>query len=487
MTKKRNILLIVTDQQRYDTLDCYGAPTCRTPHIDALAGRGVRFDATYTATSPCSPSRAALFTGLYPHKNGVLANNQILNPQAPNLAQELQGASYNLGYAGKWHVDQQKVPTDYGFEGKDFPGYGYPAAGVIEGLRFGGSQPLPHYPAYLEEHGYEAPEVLEAFYGSNPGTQGQEIYALQSGAVETTFEYMVSELAIDLMRRFTEDWENEEKPFFLWANFWGPHTPCLLPEKYYSMYDPTVIPPEPSFGENWSHKPRAHALYERYWGLSERGWESWREIVARYWGYVTMIDDLVGRMLEALQSLGMEEDTAVVFTTDHGDMMGAHRMIEKGPFAYEESWRLPLVIAHPDCEAPGTVCDEFVYLQDLYPTFLEMAGIAPPEAPDTQSILDNVLGQDSPTGRDSVYGAFHSHIFPTPLRFVRTRTHKLVYNRCDRGELYSLIDDPWELQNLMNAPGMAATQQQLMERLREHMIRLEDPIQGAFDRIRHVY
>ncbi|MFO7916585.1 MAG: sulfatase-like hydrolase/transferase [Anaerolineae bacterium] len=487
MTKKRNILLIVTDQQRYDTLDCYGAPTCRTPHIDALAGRGVRFDATYTATSPCSPSRAALFTGLYPHKNGVLANNQILNPQAPNLAQELQGASYNLGYAGKWHVDQQKVPTDYGFEGKDFPGYGYPAAGVIEGLRFGGSQPLPHYPAYLEEHGYEAPEVLEAFYGSNPGTQGQEIYALQSGAVETTFEYMVSELAIDLMRRFTEDWENEEKPFFLWANFWGPHTPCLLPEKYYSMYDPTVIPPEPSFGENWSHKPRAHALYERYWGLSEGGWESWREIVARYWGYVTMIDDLVGRMLEALQSLGMEEDTAVVFTTDHGDMMGAHRMIEKGPFAYEESWRLPLVIAHPDCEAPGTVCDEFVYLQDLFPTFLEMAGIAPPEAPDTQSILDNVLGQDSPTGRDSVYGAFHSHIFPTPLRFVRTRTHKLVYNRCDRGELYSLIDDPWELQNLMNAPGMAATQRQLMERLREHMIRLKDPIQGAFDRIRHVY
>jgi hypothetical protein len=86
-----------------------------------------------------------------------------------------------------------------------------------------------------------------------------------------------------------------------------------------------------------------------------------------------------------------------------------------------------------------------------------------------------------------VYGAFHSHIFPTPLRFVRTRTHKLVYNRCDRGELYNLIDDPWELQNLMNAPGMAATQRQLMERLREHMIRLEDPIQGAFDRIRHVY
>ncbi|MFP3897567.1 MAG: sulfatase-like hydrolase/transferase, partial [Anaerolineales bacterium] len=483
MTKRKNILLILTDQQRYDTLGCYGAPACHTPHIDALAKQGVRFDAAYTATSPCSPSRAALFTGLYPHKNHVLANNQVVNSEVPNLAENLRKAGYNLGYAGKWHVDQQKVPTDYGFQGKDFPGYGYPAGGVIEGLRFGGSQPLPHYPAYLEEHGYETPRVLEAFFGSNPGTQGQEIYALQSGAVETTFEYMVSELAVDLMNRFREDWENEEKPFFLWTNFWGPHTPCLLPEKYYSMYDPTTIPPEPSFGENWSHKPRAHALYERYWGLSKGGWERWREIVARYWGYVTMIDDLVGRLVKALQSLGMEEDTIIIFTTDHGDMMGAHRMIEKGPFAYEESWRLPLVVAHPDCEAPGTVCDEFVYLQDLYPTLLEMAGIAPPQVPDTQSILDNVLGRQTPTGRDSVYGAFHSHIFPTPLRFVRTRTHKLVYNRCDMGELYSLIDDPWELHNLMGTSEMATTQQQLMERLREHMIRLEDPIQGAFDRI----
>ncbi|MEA3406618.1 MAG: sulfatase-like hydrolase/transferase [Chloroflexota bacterium] len=489
MTERKNILLIITDQQRYDTLGCYGAPTCRTPHIDGLAERGVRFDAAYTATSPCSPARAALFTGLYPHKNHVRVNNQVLNPDVPNLASALGDAGYNLGYAGKWHVDEARVPTDYGFQGKDFPGYGYPAGGgVIQGLRFGASgQGIPHYPAYLEEHGYEAPEVLKAFYGSNPGTQGQEIYALQSGTVETTFEYMVSELAIDLMRQFKEAWEREGKPFFLWVNFWGPHTPCLLPEEYYSMYDPTTIPPEPSFAENWSHKPRAHALYERYWGLSEGGWESWREIVARYWGYVTMIDDLVGRMVEALQGLGMEKDTMIIFGTDHGDMMGAHRMIEKGPFAYEESWRLPLVVAHPDCETPGTICDEFVYLQDLYPTFLEMAGIAPPEVPDTQSILNNVLGRKTPTDRESVYGAFHSHIFPTPLRFVRTRTHKLVYNRCDRGELYSLIDDPWELHNLMNTPEMAATQQQLMERLRQYMIRLDDPIQGAFDRIRHVY
>jgi arylsulfatase A-like enzyme len=485
-----NILLIVTDQHRYDTLGCYGAPVCRTPNIDALAARGVRFSAAYTPTSPCSPARAALFTGLYPHKNHVPSNDGILDPEVPNLAGELERAGYNLGYAGKWHVDRVKAPSDYGFRGKDFPGYGYPAAGgVIEGLRFGqrARNVPPHYRDYLQERGYDPPKILHAFYGDNPGMQGQEMYALQSGGVETTFEYMVSEFTIDLMRQFETPYKLEGKPFFLWANFWGPHTPCLLPEPYYSMYDPRDIPEEPSFAETWANKPHVHELYERYWGLSSGGWKSWREIVARYWGYVTMIDDLVGRMLAELHAIGLEDNTLVVFTTDHGDQMGAHRLIEKGPFAYEETWRLPMVAAHPGVEAPGSVCDEFVYLHDLYPTFLEVAGTRPPGGPDSQGILDNVLGREAPTDRDSVYGAFESQIFPSPLRFVRTRTHKLVYNRSDVGELYDLMDDPWELRNLIDHPGARGVKAELLDRMREHMVRLEDPMLAFFDRIRHVY
>jgi arylsulfatase A-like enzyme len=488
--ERLNILLIMTDQHRYDTLGCYGAPLCRTPHIDALAARGVRFDAAYTPTSPCSPARAALFTGLYPHKNHVPSNDGVLNPQAPNLGSELGRAGYNLGYAGKWHVDRDKVPGDYGFQGRDFPGYGYPAAGgVIEGLRFGqrARNVPPHYRHYLAERGYDPPKVLQATYGDNPGVQGQEMYALQSGGVETTFEYMVGEYTIDLLRQFADPHQREEKPFLLWTNFWGPHTPCLLPEPYYSMYDPRDVPQEPSFAETWANKPHVHELYERFWGLSSGGWQGWREIVARYWGYVTMIDDLVGRIVDELRALGLEDRTLVVFTTDHGDQMGAHRLIEKGPFAYEETWRLPMVAAHPAVEAPGSVCDEFVYLHDLYPTFLEMAGRPSPGVPDSQSILANFLGQRASTGRDSVYGAFESQIFPSPLRFVRTRRHKLVYNRSEIGELYDLVDDPWELRNLIDHPGAQGIKGELLERMREHMVRLEDPILGAFDRIRQVY
>jgi arylsulfatase A-like enzyme len=344
-------------------------------------------------------------------------------------------------------------------------------------------EPTPHYSRYLEDKGLEAPEVLEAFYGDNPAQPVHEIHALQSGSLENSFECMVSDFAVDLMRQFA----GEEKPFFLWANFWGPHTPCLVPEPYYSMYDPTEIPQPPSFTETWERKPRVQELYERFWGLSGGGWESWRETVARYWGYVTMIDDLVGRMLEELRTLGLADDTLVVFTTDHGDMMGAHRLIEKGPFTYEQCYRLPMVAADPDCEDPGTACDEFVYLHDLFPTFLEMAGADLPDVPDSRSIRSNVLGREAPTGRDSIYSAFDSQIFPFPQRMVRTRRHKLVYNVSDIGELYDLGSDPWEMRNLIDLPETADIQNELLERMHEHMVRLDDPMLDRFEKIRPVY
>jgi arylsulfatase A-like enzyme len=253
------------------------------------------------------------------------------------------------------------------------------------------------------------------------------------------------------------------------------------------MYDPAAIPEEPSFGESWDRKPFVQQLVERYWGLSEGGWERWREIVARYWGYVTMIDDLVGRILDELQALGLAENTLVVFSTDHGDNMGAHRLIEKGPFAYEQCYRLPLIASHPDCERPGSVCDEFVYVQDLFPTFVDVAGLPAPDQADTMSILDLMRGQPASTGRDSVYAQFFAQLFPYEQRILRTKTHKLVYNRSDIGELYDLVNDPWEMRNLFDLPEVKDLQAELIETMREHMVRLDDPILRAFDGIRDIY
>lgn len=504
-SRQHNVLLILTDQQRYDSLGCYGAPVCRTPAVDGVAADGVCFSSAYTCAIACSPSRASLFTGVYPHRNGVTTNEVSLAEGIPNLASALQNAGYNLGYAGKWHVDHKKVPTQYGFRGKDFPDYGYPPAdGLVEGLHFhedrirkGGSDYTHHYADYLERHGLEAPRVLSAHYGNRPGQSPDkhEIYGLQSGTIEHSFETMVAEDTIDLLTQFKSEREKDGKPFFLWANFWGPHTPCVVPEPYYSMYDPASVPYEPSFTENWLHKPERQKLSELTWGLSRGGWPGWQEIIARYWGYCTMIDDLIARVLSRLKELGLEKNTIVIFASDHGDMMGAHRLIEKGPHGYDESFRVPLVVRHPDCDRPGTVDDDFVYLHDLFPTILESANADVPAETDGISLREAVLGHDQATPRTSVYGYSGHGIARSSLRMVRTREYKMTFAPTGLGrtsdlirdpwqlfEFYDLISDPYEMNNLYTLPG-STEQQKMLAVFREHMIELGDPMLEYFDEV----
>ena len=503
-TDRPNILLILTDQHRFDTLGCYGAPVCRTPHLDRLAERGVRFDAAYTAAVACSPSRAMLFTGLYPHRNGVHTNEAPLNAEIPNLATELSRQGYRLGYTGKWHVDRDKVPGDYGFVGHDFPNYGYPPAdGLIEGLHFheqrigeDGPDYTTYYADYLASHGLEPPTLSDVRYGvsPNPRMGRHEIYARLSGDVESTFEAMVAEKTVELLQQFQASQEQDGAPFFLWANFWGPHTPILLPEPYFSLYDPADVPYEPSFPEMFEHKPERQKLNDRLWGLSTEGWPGWQRIIARYWGYVTMLDELTGRILHALRELGLVENTLVIFTTDHGDMMGAHRMIEKGPYAYEESFRLPMIAAHPRCAAPGSRSDAFVCLHDLYPTFIALAGGEPPTS-DGISIVDQILGRGGSTGRESIYG-YSAHGLPESLRMVRTRTHKLTFAPTGTGalqdlvrdawelfELYDLVNDPHEMVNLIDRPGSQEVQERMLALMRQHMVDIDDPMLEYLDSV----
>ena len=133
------------------------------------------------------------------------------------------------------------------------------------------------------------------------------------------------------------------------------------------------------------------------------------------------------------------------------------------------------------------MCDEFIYLQDLFPTFLEIAGGQVPDEPDTQSILPQIQGKNVPTGRDSVYAQFFAQLFRFEQRMLRTRTHKFVYNHSDIGELYDMVNDPWEMTNLIDLPATKAIQAELIEQMRVHMVRLNDPILRDFDAIRHVY
>lgn len=480
-SKRPNILLILTDQQRLDTVSAYGLQNiCRTPHIDALARRGVRFDNAFTPTAICSPARASLLTGRYPHKHGVTGNGCCIREGTSTMADYLGRGGYELGYAGKWHVDAKRGPTGFGFEGKDFLGYGFPGSGVLPGLVF--NEPPEnepnHYELYLRENGYD-PKVSHGFLGTNPGCQRQEMFARHDGPVESSIEYFVAEESIRLM----EAMNGEEKPFFLWANFWGPHSPSLVPQPYYSMYNPDDIPEHPSYCETFANKPYVQRHIEKMWGLGDYGWRGFQEIAARYFGHCTLIDDMVGRMVETLRRLGQLDNTIIIFSSDHGDCLGAHKLIEKGEFMYDEIYRIPLVVAHPECKKPGSTCDEFVYLHDIASTAADVAGAGEPAEFDGRSFLSAALGRELPRKRDEVYCVFDRHFTVANQRMVRTRTHQFTFNSADREELYDLEEDPYQLNNVAEDSEYATIRQDLIDRMREYMHSLDDPVARWFDRL----
>ena len=492
-TKKPNILVLMTDQQRLDTVGAYGLnDMVQTPNIDALAARGVLFDHAFTPTAICSPARASFYTGLYPHHHGVTGNGLSLKEGVRGINDYLAEAGYISGYAGKWHVDDAAGPSELGFEGKDFLGYAFPGSDLLPGLQFG-AKPLTGnpYADYLQERGFDLPTVTERYVGTNPGCSAQEMYALHNGPVESCIEYFVAEETIRVMQSL----QQQEEPFFLWANFWGPHTPCLIPEPYFSMYNPDEIPEHPSYCETFERKPRVQSNIERMWGLGDYGWRGFQEIAARYYGHCTLIDDMVGRIVAALDALGELENTIIVYTADHGDCLGAHKLIEKGEFMYDEIYRIPMVVAHPDCQAPGTTCDDMVYLHEVLPSCMDAAGLDAPTHLDGCSFLpamvgdavDNSAPDEEAIRREEVFCVFDRHFTVANQRMVRTRTHQFTWNPNDIGELYDLERDPYQLDNRFGDPAYADIQQDLMARMGRYMEQLGDPQLGWFGRLSPVY
>ena len=486
MSKRPNVVVLMSDQQRLDTVGCYGLnDICKTPNIDALAERGVRFDAAFTPTAICSPARASFYTGLYPHKHGVTGNGLCINEGVQGVNHYLDEVGYRCGYAGKWHVDEETGPSGYGFTGQDFMGYAFPGSGLLPGLQFG-AKPHGHnpYADYLKERGFDPPpNVTNRYVGTNPSNQAQEMFALHDGPVESCIEYFVAEEA----NRVLDEIATDDEPFFLWANFWGPHSPSLVPEPYYSMYDPKDIREHPSYKETFEGKPYRQQLIEKLWGLGDYGWEGFQEIGARYFGHCTLLDDMVGRVVAHLEKLGVLDNTIIVYTADHGDCMGAHKLIEKGEFMYDEIYRIPLVIAHPDCQAPGTACDEFVYLQEVMLSALDAAGREVPAHLDGQSFLPAIEGRAYQNGREEVYCVFDRHFTVANQRMVRTRDHQFTFNSGDPGELYDLQKDPCQLDNRYCDPAYEDVRQDLISRMDRYMQELDDPLRGWFGRIKGAY
>ena len=488
--KKKNILYILVDQQRFDMLGAYGHTYVKTPNIDKLADDGILFNNAFTPSSICGPARTSLFTGCVPTTHGVTQNaenghNRFQKadplPHIPTIGDYL--IDYEKIYLGKWHISESKLPSDYGFKGHNFPGYGFPGSRVYKNMVFDqGPGEKNRYVDWLNENNFEIPTVSESFCGLNQNLQLQELRGKLSGSDKETIPAFLCDEAITYL-----DNRDKDKPFFMWLNFWGPHTPCVIPEPYYSMYNPADIEQDKSFIENFKIKPIHQKHISYMWGVHDLNWEGWSKIIACYFGYISLIDHYIGELISTLKDKELYDDTTIVFTADHGDAMGAHKLIEKGEFMYDETYKIPFIVKSPFVSNPGTECNDFIYLHDLFPTAIEIAGQTVPDLKQAQSIIPLLSGKKLPVERSYVYGQFTGHFTDFNQRMIRTKEFKFIFNAPTKGELYDLKNDPDELYNLIDDQKFKDIKIELIDLLLKEMETVDDPIIEWVKRIKDIY
>ncbi|GAA2486846.1 sulfatase-like hydrolase/transferase [Winogradskya humida] len=457
-----NLLFLMTDQHRVDTLGAYGNSLARTPNLDELARTGTRFDRWYTPTAICTPSRASLLTGQAPFRHKVLANHERnvgyledLPEGTFTFPEALKENGWNAGLVGKWHAGTEKTAADYGFDGPTLPGWHNPVDN-------------PDYLAYLKENDLPAYEISDRIRGTLPnGGPGNLLAARLHQPVEATFEYYLATRTIELMRRYAA----EGKPFYLATHFFGPHLPYIVPDEYFDLIDPATVELPKSIAETFEGKPPVQRNYSAHWTFDTMPIEVTRKLIAVYWGYVTLIDEQIGRILAVMDELGLRDETTVFFTCDHGEFTGSHRLHDKGPAMYEDIYRTPGIVRVPG--APAQVRTEFVSLLDCTATILDLAGLPTDQAVDSRSLLPLLRGEH-PEWQQDIVGEFHGHHFPYPQRMLREDRYKLVVNPDSTNELYDLRNDPDELLNIYHHPEMEPVRSRMLKRLYTLLVERDD-------------
>jgi len=447
-----NILLIQSDQHRYDCLGAHGHPLLRTPHLDRLAAEGVDFSHAFTPIAVCVPARNCLAHGQWSCQHGAIANwgTEVPWPAReglPSFSQALHEAGYYLAHVGKWQVHPRLGPGAYGFDV---------------------DVPASQYGAWRAAQGYPPPDKSDWQGGYDPHVEPQAT-PLGWGA-SRVIELLEARAAVD-------------GPWFIQWDTSEPHLPNVLPEPYASLYAPEAVPPWPSFPDLLVGKPYAQAQQRRSWEVEGWTWAQWVPIVARYLGTVSLLDAQVGRLLVALDRLWMAQDTMVIYTTDHGDLCGGHGMVDKHMVMYEDIMHVPLIVRWPGHGAAGSICSAFVsHAIDLATTFCQVAGAAVPDTFQGVSLLPVLAGEDD-NGREDILAMYHGNQFGLySERMVRDRRYKYVWNASAEDELYDLALDPGELRNLATEAPYAAELARLRQRLVAWMEAIDDPLLNGWTR-----
>lgn len=445
--ERPNVLFLMADDLN-NRLGCYGDLQVQSPHIDKLAARGVRFDRAYCQFPLCGPSRNSLLTGLYPNQTGIVTNATLFRQTIPHqvsLPQAFRLDGYFAGRIGKMY--HYNVPLSVGTNGHDDP-----ASWELE----------------LNPAGCDRLEELPATFTLTPGQYGGTLswYASPKGDRFHTDGLMADD-AIWVLERCAQ---RKERPFFLAVGFFRPHTPYTSPKPYFDRYDRANMPVITDIAADQADLP-APALGSYKKEQDQLTDDLRRECIQAYYASVSFMDAQVGRVLSALERLGLAENTIVMFTSDHGYHLGEHGLWQKMSL-FEESARVPLIFAGPGVQTPGSVVTAPVGLIDVAPTLLELARVPGRDKLPGQSLVPMLqnpatpgrgwaLSQVTRGGGRNQGGPYMGYSLRTPRwRFTRwgdAGEHGL--------ELYDHAADPRELTNLAKSPEHQATIETLAQQL----------------------
>ncbi|MBS1829307.1 MAG: sulfatase-like hydrolase/transferase [Acidobacteria bacterium] len=433
-SKRLNLLFLMSDQHQREASGCYGSREVKTPHIDEIASRAVRFDRAYCQAPVCVPSRGSLITGQYAHTHGARILQDPLPDEARTIGHFFRERGYATGAIGKMHfVDETR------------------------------------------RHGFDHRLYEADFQNTLTADERKQLRADQGGAEGTAGK--PSKLAA----RFFQDnyyageavkflHANKSRPFCLWASFFMPHTPLVPMRQYFDLYDPSKLTLPKRSSAELEMGFEGHLIRAK-----ERGWyqqtdEQLRQSIAGYYGNISQMDACVGRVYDALRELGLDKKTVVVYTSDHGEMAGAHRMWTKHNM-YEQSVAVPLLISMPDRMESGKPRTQLIEQVDLFPTLAELCGHQAPAAKIHGRSFANLVQRRRYTAREFAYSEYYfchnvftrddRYVGKDPILMVRTDRWKLNHLAWGRSELFDLKNDPGEFRNVIDDSGNAGIAKEL--------------------------
>ena len=490
MTEKMNVLFIITDAQRQDHLGCYGNSILKTPNIDNLAQEGVRFTNYFCANPICMPNRATLATGVYPNVHGVRSNGLILREDIPTIPKTLKNRGWHTCSIGKIHHQFWMAPfkqktlsaenigswalpkgrKDPVRENFPYPYYGYDEVELVIG---NGSICSGHYIEWLEE---KAPSVADDV--KQRCINYDKLFSLYCDAIpeEYNSSTYVKERTISFLERHAKN-AYGDKPFYLHCSFPDPHYPLYPPERFQEQYKPEDMELPENFNDIESVYNHEFLGYHMRNSPGKVGWmresseEEIRKMMALTYASISYIDQCVGQILATLEKLNLADNTIVIYSSDHGDLMGDHGLFGKGPVPFNSVLQLPLIWKVPGLTIPGTVSDSLVSSVDYPKTLLNLLKIKEKyHKIDLQGRnITPILKDPKSSVRDSCFIESDTEvgIMNARLRHLITEDYKLtVYaSKPNFGDIYDRKSDPHELHNLWHDENFKEKKIELLDKM----------------------